>query len=273
VEDFLTALPQKGYEVVAKGLTPSEYTVQNFFKLNSPIHLKCDFPSKPIGTPQAATGSKFVDAFRLTGKLEDLTRAGGKKLKNVEAAKLSFRRDEETSTDVFNVNGIVGFEFGATDTLPSFTPYVHYQRTDTDADDNDKDSEIESLTAGIQVGDLLSADGIGSLTWGVSSSFMFDLEQNSEAMKLKAFIDPSPNTGDFLLGKSNKIGPFLIRPSILLLAEGGHVFDAGKSDAFDDQDDYFGLGGEAFLKIGFEDADLEFLSGLSIFVTYRHLEL
>lgn len=251
-------------------------TVDDLFKIPAGVRVICisaDDAGSVDNDQQNGGFGRFISAVAqgllIRGKVTELTRDRSK-ISSIDTADISFLRDEEANSSTFGIDGVLGYNV---DLGPrwSVIPHLRYERRDTDSQSGSED--IELLSPGV----LASYDYSGeylSAALAVNPKYQFDLEQNSERLTLQAFAVPTLELGDggpILFGGWQDItGPLEIRPNIVLLAEAADVVDAGDSQELAGVDSYFGLGGDASIKLRLDDIPV--LSEFVVEAGYRHLE-
>ena len=166
----------------------------------------------------------------------------------------------------------VGFAITPYDSLFGFLHYTQ-NTTETDAADDDDDAkDIRALSPGLLVRRSLLAGPIAA-SLGATIYPTFDFAQDSEMLRARLFlndiaIDPG---GKIICGAERRFGPLLWNCRLSVSAEWAHVFDAGRSAdlATLDDDQYFGLGGQAGLTLSWPSAPL--LKPFEFAVDYRYL--
>lgn len=226
---------------------------------------------------QAVFGD-LASRFRLRGKVEDLriSRAQRDKFRSASSASVSFTDNQASGVETFKTQFVTGVAFGGPGQGYSVIPYAHYQNSIT-AKRNAPTNQVEVLATGMLFERLFR---VGNTAWdiGLYPTATFDLQQNSEIVRLRAFVEPSFALGNddyplFIGGiyaPDPLLGLFYYRPDIKLIAEFGHILDRGSSPDFGPKDEYSGIGGEVSLDVRL---NVDLLSRLTGKVTYRYMEL
>lgn len=202
------------------------------------------------------------EALRLRGNItslhRDRPRAGASaaaiRMFNADpAATFSFTSNELSNETNIAVRLSAGFDIGGYAGWENFSlvPFVFYERNNTDGGENPS-TDINTVVPGIT--GVYSTEGF-FLDVFDDASFtvrpVFDLEQDAETLRLETST------------RLNRIGSiqfneihgarWFIRPQLTanLIADLSHVFDAGESEdlADDDDDQFFGLGGDVQLRL------------------------
>ncbi len=221
---------------------------------------------------QGETGAEFTSAFLIRGRVKDLT-IPRQDIKNSSSGTIAFKDDRESDEQSFQTNIVVGLDakiFRAPDSNWKVLPYAHYQLNDNNG--NNKE-DIHTVTPGlllsrsVEIGRLIDAE------LGLAPNATFDFKQSAESARFKGFFTPSLTIGDqvYLGGWKKLAGPIHYRPLVSFLAEGAHVFDNGSSTEIGDNDQYYGFGGSAELKLNIRG--LPILRDTIFTFRYWHLEL
>lgn len=257
--------------------TPASSGIEALLGIPASIVIACTPPTA------AAPPTPSRWDFRLRGKVEDMNvRADGDKdiLKKQSAATISFQSNAVSNTDTFDVNLVGGVHVDLSPDkgryLLGLQPYAQYERRETTGDGGqtaDKDRAAAGLLA-----DFFTFGDSWALSGGLYPQYTSDFELDSEQVSATAFLVPdfAVNLSEsyrFYTGAFNYVGSMLrIKPELKLIATSSYVLDEGANPDLADQDDLYGLGGEAGLAVRFDEST-PVLNGLTIAVSYRWLDL
>lgn len=222
--------------------------------------------SSPVGEPASTAQpakQTVLDLIRLRGDVPSLLVAQ-RDLADAVPAQVGLFKDFEADTRTVTLNGVLGVSLQHPDGDWQMIPYLSYQRTETDGDDDD----INAVTPGL-VGSYAWSSAAAALRVSLAGSYLIDIEQAARVGNVTLSADPTWQTavGPLFGGYLTPLGPIRFRPELRLTARSGWIFDEGNERSeFLGAQSYAGLGGiigvQARLDYGQPWSDFLFSAGL-----------
>lgn len=218
------------------------------------VGIECIETEKKPQTANNDDKPSFARGFRLRKNLNELAIVTGSRTDQSDAdllterqaaelATLSFTRDYENKTKSLGAEAVLGYR------VQNWTPFIGFKAHNQDGQDDD----IEYITSGLQYDRLFKTGNAGWFVQSKGQAYgVFDREHDAESIKFRISAEPGGNITDglpiggqgFLFG-----GNLAFLPSVNLFSEGVLMMDQGTNTEFTRLNDYWGLGGEANIKL------------------------